>query len=530
MIRGIIKKLSQEICEKNIREGESFFNIGEVAKTPRKEFGDYSVSVTLKSIDEKEKDKVYQNIVEGIKKLNNFKKYFKEVNFVKPVFINFFLADDFLQKQVGEILKQKKEYGNLNLGKNQKINVEFISANPTGPLTLGNARGGFWGDVLANVLLKAGFKVEKVYYVNDYGNQIMTLGHSVLKDGEAKYQGDYIDWLNKEIKEKDVYMAGEKAAKLILEKLIKKTVKRMGIKFDVWIFENWLCKTGRVKKAMAILKKKDFLYEKDQALWFKSSAFGDQRDRVVIKKNDWYTYLAGDAGLHYYKFADKKFSKAINIWGADHFGDVPGLMGIVEALGHKGKLEILIHQFVTLFKGGQEFRMSKRAGIYVTMDELLDMAGLDAIRFFFLQKTANTHLNFDIDLAKEHSEKNPVFYVQYSHARICSILKKVKIQKAKGKNTIQNLKLLKHESELGLIKQLIRFPEIVEDTVKDYQVQRLPQYAYDLATNFNHFYRDCKVISENKELTIARINLILAAKIVLKNTLDLMGISSPEKM
>jgi arginyl-tRNA synthetase len=298
----------------------------------------------------------------------------------------------------------------------------------------------------------------------------------------------------------------------------------MGIKFDKWISETWLHKTNRVAKALSLLKKRNLVYEKEGAQWFKSSQFGDQRDRVIIKQDGWKTYLAGDAGLHYYKFTEKKFTKVINIWGADHYGDVPGLQAVVEALGHKGKLDILIQQFVTLFKDGKELRMSKRAGVYVTMDQLLKIVGLDVARFFFLQKSRDTHLNFDIDLAKEQSAKNPVYYIQYAYARICSILRKTTKQNG------YNLKLLKHKSEISLIKQLLRLPEMIEDTSNDYQIQRLPQYALDLAASFHQFYRSCKVISKNRDLTKARTALITATKIVLENTLNLIGVSSPEKM
>jgi arginyl-tRNA synthetase len=493
-------------------------------------FGDYASHAALQLAQRLKKNP--RELATQIKTAMEKQKpaWLEKVEIAGPGFLNFFLASAYLQKQVGEILGKKEKYGNLKIGQTQKIQIEFISANPTGPLTLGNARGGFWGDVLSRVLIKAGFKVEKAYYINDYGNQILALGHSVLKDDQAQYRGDYLDQLNQEIKGKDAYRAGEQAAKLITERLIKPTVKKMGIKFDAWISETWLHKTHRVEKALAILGKKNLLYEKDEATWFKSSSLGDQRDRVVIKKNDWYTYLAGDAGLHYYKFAEKKFAKVINIWGADHWGDGPGLLAVVSALGHPGRLEILFHQFLTLLKNGQELRMSKRAGVYVTIDELLAMVNLDTVRFFFLQKSADTHLNFDLDLAKEQSEKNPVYYVQYAHARICSILRKLKMKSEKRKITTQNLKLLNHSSELTLIKQLIRLPEAVEDTAKDYQVQRFPQYALDLATAFHRFYRDCRVISEDKNLTQARLALVLATKIVLKNTLDLMGLSAPEKM
>jgi len=389
---------------------------------------------------------------------------------------------------------------------------------------------------LANVFKKAGFKAKKAYYINDYGMQVMTLGHSVLKDDQAKYKGTYIDWLNKRIKEKDPYRAGEKAAKIIIEKIIKKTVAKMGIRFDEWVSETWLHKSERVDKALSILKKKKLVYEEGGAQWFESTAFGDQRDRVIIKQDGWKTYLAGDAGLHYYKFNEKKFVKVINIWGADHYGDIPGLQAVVQALGYKGKLDIILLQFVTLFKGGKELRMSKRAGVYVTMDELLKMVGRDVARFFFLQKSGSTHLNFDVDLAKEQSAKNPVYYIQYAYARIHSILAKSQLPStnfqsiSKSQFSKPKLKLLIHPSELALIKQLIRLPEVIEDTTKDYQVQRLPQYALDLATSLHQFYRDCRVISKDKDLTQARLALVLATKTILKNVLDLMGITAPEKM
>jgi arginyl-tRNA synthetase len=423
-------------------------------------------------------------------------------------------------------LSQGEKFGQIKIGKNKKIQVEFISANPTGPLTVGNARGGPLGDVLGNVLKKAGFKVEKAYYINDYGMQILTLGHSILKDSEAKYKGKYIDDLAKKIKNDDPYKAGEKAAELIV-KMIKKTTIKMGIKYDEWISEKKLHQSRAVEKILEFLRKKDLIYEKEGASWFKSSEFGDERDRVVVKSDGWKTYLAGDITLHQYKFKNKKFDKVIDIWGADHHGDVPGLQAGVSALGYKGKLEIILLQFVTLFEKGKEIKMSKRLGTFVTMDELIDMVGIDAVRFFFLQKSANTHLNFDLELAKEQSEKNPVYYIQYANARIYSILKKSNIKFSKSKI---NFNLISHPSELNLIKQLISFPEIIEDTVKDYQVQRIPQYALDLATAFHRFYRDCRVLSDDKKLTQTRLSLVFESKMILRNTLDLMGISAPEKM
>lgn len=506
MIRQEIIKLIQEATGRPAEEIR-------IEHPEEASLGDYATNIALQL------KKPATEIVEKLKP-----DLFEKVEVAEPGFINFFLSKEYLQKQVSEILKEGEKFGQLDFGKNKKVQVEFISANPTGPLTVGNARGGPFGDVLANVFKKAGFKVEKAYYINDYGMQILALGHSVLKDKEAQYKGDYIDYLNKRVKEKDPYKAGETAAKIIVEEMIKKTIDKMGIKYDEWFSETSLHKSGQIEEALKILEKKGLIYEKDGAKWFKSSQYGDERDRVVVKADNWKTYLVGDMAYHRYKFEKKKFDKVINLWGADHYGDVPGLRAAVEALGHKDKIDFILLQFVTIIEKGEGLKMSKRKGIYVTMDELLEAVGVDITRFFFLQKSANTHLNFDLSLAKEQSENNPIYYIQYAHARICSILKKAKSLKAKKPE------LLNHPSELKLIKQLIRLPEIIEDVARDYQVQRLPQYAIDLATVFHQFYRDCQVISENKDLSGARLSLVLATKAILENTLSLMGISAPEKM
>ncbi len=501
MTRKKIKKLIKDITGKDAKVEHPI--------DPKN--GDYSTNVAMVA-------KLDPNKIAG--KLKN-EPMFEKVTVVKPGFINFYLSKEYLQKQVGKIKIP-------NIGKNKKVQVEFISANPTGPLTVGNARGGPFGDVLANILKKAGFKVVKAYYVNDCGMQILTLGHSVLKDKEAKYKGLYIDELNKKIKQKKPYKTGQAAAKIIIEKYIKKTAAKAGIKFDQWYFESEFYKSSEVDKALKFLEKKKLLYEKEDAVWFKSSKFGDKRDRVVVKSDGANTYLAGDIALHRRKFEKEKFDKVINIWGADHAGDVLGLQACVKALGHEGKLDIVLLQFVTLLEEGVKKKMSKRLGTLVTMNELLDLVGPDVVRFFFLQKSANTHLNFDLSLAKKQSDKNPVYYIQYAHARICSILRKAKnLKKSAGAG---KFKFLEHPTELKLIKELIKFPEIVEDTARDYQVQRLPQYAMDLATAFHKFYRDCRVLTEDKKTSQARMALLLATKTILKNTLDLMGIKAPERM
>ncbi len=518
MLREEIEKLIKEVVKKE----------AELEHPTNAQFGDFSTNIALKEkinpdeIISKLKDNPLFAKVEMAGPARNASRS----DAGRPAFINFFLSRQALLDELNEILKKENDYGELDIGKKKKIQVEFISANPTGPLTVGNARGGPYGDVLANVLNKAGYQVEKAFYVNDAGMQILTLGHSVLKDKEAKYKGEYIDQLAEKIKEKDPYKAGQMAAKYIIKDHIQKTTDKLGIKYDEWIFESDLYSSGKVDQVLKKLEKKGLIDDKDKAQWFQSSKFGDERDRVVVKSDGEKTYLAGDIALHQYKFEDKKFDKVINIWGADHHGDVLGLMAGVEALGYKDKLEIILLQFVTILEKGEKKRMSKRAGVYVTMDEILDQVGPDAVRFFFLQKSNDTHLNFDINLAKEQSNKNPVFYVQYAHARISSILRKAEKEGLKPDKEAS----LKKPEELDLIRQLIKFPEIVQDIAGDYQAQRLPYYSLELANSFHKFYEKCRVIDKDKEKSQSRLALVKAVQIVLKNSLSLMGINAPERM
>ncbi|MFH1423872.1 MAG: arginine--tRNA ligase [Candidatus Nealsonbacteria bacterium] len=477
-------------------------------------FGDYTTNIALQL--KKPADEIAGKLKSAL---------FEKVEVKGPGFINFFLSKEYLRKQAGAILKEKESFGKLKIGRGQKVNVEFISANPTGPLTLGNGRGGFWGDVLANVLSAAGFEAKREYYINDTGEQIRKLGHSVIGDSEAVYQGQYIEELRKKIKGNDPEKIGLAAAKIILREMIKPTIKKMKIKFDVWFSEKTLYQKKEADKILDILKKKRLSYESEGALWFKSTQFGDDKDRVLIKAGGEETYLTSDIAYLKNKLA-RGFQKLIFFWGADHYGYVARLKAAAEALGYKKEqINIIVMQLVRLIREGKEVRMSKRTGTYVTLDELIDEVGLDVARFFFLTRSADTHLNFDLALAKTQSDKNPVYYIQYAHARICSILRKAKMLKV-GPST----SLLEHPTEMKLIRQLMRFPEVIEDTAKDYQVQRLPQYAVDLAAVFHQFYRDCHVISEDKNLTQARLSLVSATQIVLKNALSLMGVSAPEKM
>ncbi|PIR72121.1 MAG: arginine--tRNA ligase [Candidatus Nealsonbacteria bacterium CG10_big_fil_rev_8_21_14_0_10_36_24] len=504
MVREEIGKL----IEKAIKE--LGYKVSEIlVEQPRgKEYGDCATNVAM--VTGKESMRIAEMIKSRIKS-----SIIEKIEIVKPGFINFFISKEYLQKQVGEILKEKEKFGQkihpVKLSRFQRdtakggfnrVNIEFISANPTGPLTLGNGRGGFCGDVLANVFKKAGYKICREYYINDRGKQI-----EALKKGFYK---------------------GEKRTALQIQKENQKFItKKLKIKFDVWFSEKNLYKNKEVDKILNWLKKKKLAYEKDGALWFKSTEFRDDKDRVLVKADGEKTYFASDIAYLKNKF-ERGFDKLIFFWGADHYGYIARLKAAAEALGYKKEqLTVVLMQLVKLFKEGQEFKMSKRTGNYVGLEELIDEVGLDVARFFFLTRSPDSHLNFDMDLAKEQSEKNPVYYVQYAYARVSSILRKAQNN---FQFSIFNFQLLNHPSELNLIKQLIRFPEIIEDTAKDFQVQRIPQYVVQLADAFHQFYENCRVISEDKELSKARFALISATKIVLKNTLDLLGISAPEKM
>jgi len=459
---------------------------------------------------------------------------FEKIEVAKPGFLNFYLAEKSLQPVVVKINEEKENYGNLEIGKGRKIHLDFVSANPTGPVHIGNARGGPLGDTLANVFQKAGYEAYREYYVNDAGNQVEILGHSILGDEKAEYSGEYIsDIKNKieNIKDKGAKAIGEEGVKIILDGIIKPSMEKFGIKFDNYFSEKELQEGEKVDEVINILKEKGFVYEKDGAQWFKSTDFGDDKDRVVIKSDGQKTYFGSDIAYHKEKL-DRGFDKLIDIWGADHHGEVTRTKGALEVLGYKGKLEVLLTQFVRVLKDGEEMKMSKRAGTYVSVDDLIDEVGRDATRFFFLLHSADSHMNFDLDLAKEKSEKNPVYYVQYAHARISSILKKAKdLVLELSSRKLLELSSRKHLKERALILELLKFPDLVSEITESYEVHHLPRYAMDLADKFHSFYDECRVIDENNlELTVARLELVKAVKIVLAEILRLMGISAPEKM
>lgn len=518
----------------------------EISRPDNKKHGDYSTNVSFKAAKDAKKDpkEVAQKITEYLLSQN----IYKNVEAVNG-FVNIFLNKDHLYDALADILAQKGKYGQNKLFSNQKVQIEFVSANPTGPLTLGNSRGGFPGDALANVFTWCGAKVEREYYLNNAGNQITILGKSILKEagllkekGEF-YSGEYIKkWISGHKKEvekykDDPFTLGQKASSDIVKEYIKPSVEKMGIKYDVWFNESDLVKEKTVDKVLGMLAKKNLLYEKDGARWFSATKFGDEKDRVAVKKDGAYTYFAGDVAYHWNKFATRKFDKVVDIWGADHHGDVARVFGGVEALGFSEKLNIILTQFVRLVKNGKEYKISKRKGTYITVDDLISLIGgrekeaSDVARFFFLSRDFNTHMDFDLDLAREHSEKNPVYYVKYAYARIHGILDK---DKGKSKNGKADLTLLTESAELELIDQLSELPSVVQSIVmmNSYPVHNLTFYAREVASKFHTFYDKCRVVDEKEpELTKARLALVSAAKIVLQIVgEELIGIEMPEKM
>ncbi len=535
MVRQKIKNLVEKSIRK-LQRKKTFpkLNILEIQiEHPKEEtHGDYATNIALAIANQIKKNPmgIAFYLTEEIKKQKT-EKLFEKIEVVKPGFINFFLSKEFLQKQLREILKQGKSFGKLKIGKGIETQVEFISANPTGPLHIGNGRGAFFGDCLANILEKAGYKVTREYYINDarINTQIKTLGQTALGKGTA-YLNDYLRKKISNLRPKISKLKKEGEIGYLLAREIQQDIKNfieeeLKIKFDNWVSEESLYKQNKVEKILLSLKERGLVYEKDGAKWLKISKFGAPKDEVIVRKTGEPTYFLSDIAYHKDKF-DRGFKKIINIWGADHQGHIPKIKAIAQILNFKGDLEILISQIVRL-KGG--LRLSKRRGQIITLKDLIDEIGLDVARFFYLTKSLNSQMEIDLELAKEQTDKNPVYYIQYAHARICSIFRKS--QKPFNQHRVLiKFELLNHPSELTLIKQLLRFPEIVEDCAKDYQLQRIPQYALELATAFHQFYTNCKVLTENKNLTQARLTLVLATKIVLKNILDLMGISAPEKM
>ncbi len=473
------------------------------------------------------------------------------VHVAPPGFINFMLNKSWLAGQVNNILSAGASFGNSHQGKDTRIQIEFVSANPTGPLHVGNGRGAILGSALANVLTAAGYSVEQEYYVNDAGNQVNTFFRSLYaryqqvlnidvempSDG---YQGSYVTELAKEIinehgdqflkppEEESIKALGQIGLHKMLDR-IRTDLELLRVNFDVWFSELSLYNNGLYQEVMDRLRREGFITEREGATWFVSTALGDDKDNVVVRGDNSPTYFASDIAYHYDKFLRRKFDRVIDIWGADHQGHVSRMKAVVNALGIDPKrLEVILYQLVTLCRGDEIVRISKRSGDMITLREVIEEVGADACRFFFLSRSSDSQMDFDLELAKKQSQDNPVYYVQYAHARISSILRLASdkgIDYSKG-----DVSLLTSEPELALIRQMLRLEEIIEVIVQTSEPHHLTYYVQDLATIFHSFYKQCRVITEDDAVTRARLKLVEATKVVLAKSLHLMGINSPEKM
>ncbi|GEL77311.1 arginine--tRNA ligase [Tenuibacillus multivorans] len=523
-----------------------------VLETPKdKAHGDYATNMAMQlaRIAKKAPSQIAEDIVEH---LNTEKASVQKIEIAGPGFINFFIDQSSLTGVVNTILDQGEAYGTSNTGKGQRIQIEFVSANPTGTLHLGHARGAAFGDGLANVMEKAGYNIEREYYINDAGNQIDNLAQSInaryfqaigqdIDMPEDGYRGqDIIDLAQSLVDEH-----GERFAELVQEQRlsefrqyglkhlldrIEKDLENYRVPFDSWFSETSLYDKGLVDDAVQKLKDKGYVYEADGATWFKSTAFGDDKDRVLVKQDGTFTYLTPDIAYHQNKI-ERGFDELINIWGADHHGYMARMHAAIQALGYpKDILDIKIAQMVSLFENGEKVKMSKRTGKAVTMKELIEEVGIDATRYFFIMRSNDAHLDFDMDLAKSQSTENPVYYVQYAHARICSMLRQAE-EKGVDVGAAADTSLLQDEKEVDLLKRLGDYPQVIADAAEKRMPHRIPQYVFDLASDLHSFYNAVKVIDlEQPELTQARITLVKAVRVVIKDALGLIGVEAPEKM
>lgn len=551
-VKNKIKGYLKSSIEDAVSEGR--FNLNEIPpvflEVPREEnHGDFSsnVSFLLAKDAGKSPAEIACIILEYLGKRIDREPLVQKTETAGGGFINFFISSEAYYPVLIKIIEHGDGYGNSNLGNGEKILVEFVSANPTGPLHVGHARNAVVGDVLSNILKTSGFNVRKEYYLNDTGNQVEALGKSLRQrymeltgaseNEDIEYGGEYLIELAKELPEKDAggeipdtAVFRDYAVKRIRED-IQKDLEDFGITFDSWFSEKSLHDGGDIEKIIKLLDEKGCIQKNDGALWFKSKQFGDEKDRVIVKSDGSATYLAPDIAYHYNKLK-RGFSRLINVWGADHHGYIPRIKASLTALGfHSGVLDIVLIQLVKLGRGGKPVSMSTRAGNFVTMRELIDEVGSDNVRFFMLMRRSDAQLEFDLELAKKQSMENPVYYLQYAHARICSLFSYAAEKGFKlGKIDEVKVELLIEKEEISLIKVLSLYPGVVEGSAKNLEPHRLTAYLQEAASNLHNFYDRLRVVEEDEEKARPRLLLIRAAQIVLQNGLGLLGISCPDRM
>jgi len=520
-------------------------------EVPREEsFGDLSspVAMTMAKVAKKSPRKIAEDIVDRLKDSPIFEK----IEIAGPGFINFTFTGSYLFSSLRHLMKAERPFLRENVGGGKRVLVEFVSANPTGPLHIGHARGAAVGNALCNLLAESGFRVDREYYINDAGRQVRLLGLSVyaryqqltgndVPFPEDGYRGQYIDDEASALRAEkgEIYRGipfdacGTEITSwtyLRMLVLIRKDLARFGVKeFDTWISEKEIFERGEVVKAIETLKQKGFIYQHADALWFRSTDFRDDKDRVVIKSDGEYTYFASDIAYHKNKL-DRGYDTIIDIWGADHHGYIPRIESVMQAFGYDiSKFTVILVQMVNLMKHGEPFQMSKRAGTFVTLSDIMDLVGADTTKFIFLTRKADSHLDFDLDVVTATSAENPVFYVQYANARINSILVNAQEKGLEPAHDV-NLELLAEPAELGLIKKLLAYPMVLENAARSLEPHRITFYLQELAAMFHTYYHNHRVISEDTALTHARLSLCSAIRIVLADALSILGVSAPEKM
>ena len=578
-LQDLIKKCIQDLISKGILI-EMPPNV-RLDHTKDNSHGDYATNIALmlsKQAKMKPVD-LAKIIVDQLEESS----FINKIEIAGPGFINFFISDESSSSVVSEIIDQGALYGSSEIGQGKKVLLEYVSANPTGPLHVGHGRGAAYGATISNLLRAVGFKVDNEYYVNDAGRQMDILAVSIylrylslcgenLRFPDNGYQGQYIKDIAQVIYDssgeefykkldlifanvsKDGSEGGDKESHIdgLIENSksilgdsfraifqvgiesilggIKSDLSEFGVVFEKWFSEQSLIDTGLSESCISKLKESEKVYEKDGALWFKTTNYGDEKDRVVVRDNGNHTYFASDIAYHFDKF-ERGYDKIINVWGADHHGYISRVKASIDALGHSpDKLEILLVQFANLYRGGSKVQMSTRSGSFVTLEDLRKEVGNDAARFFYILRKSEQHMDFDLDLAKSKTNENPVYYIQYAHARICSVFRQANEKEMEVDHSQANLSLLTEGIEKNIIKELSRYKSVLESSAIQYEPHQLAYYLRDLSTHFHSYYNACKFIVEDKHLTQARLSLIHATRQILINGLSILGVSAPESM
>ena len=547
IIKSVIKNIKDNIISA-LEPYDIEITLDDFSLSPPKQesFGDLSSNIAL--LISKQMKENPLGVAEKIKAelLNTNIKNIDTITVTPPGFINFVIKQNFYQNNLKSIIQDKDDFGKDFKGKGKSANLEFVSANPTGPLTVGHGRNAVIGDTVSNILEWHDYKVTREYYYNDAGKQMRTLGKSVearylelleksFEFPEGGYQGDYIIEIAKEIinnngkdlKENDAQFLSN-AEKIIFGQ-IKNSLNALGIKFDIFSNEKFFYDSGAIKQLLSQLKEKGLIYEDGGATWFKATELGAKQDKVYIKSSGEPTYRLPDTAYHRDKI-NRNFDLIVDVFGADHTDTYPDVLSALKALNlNINHIKILIYQFVTLIKNGEKVKMSTRKADFITLDNLIDELGLDIVRYFFIMRSMNTHLDFDLNLAKDQSDKNPVFYLQYAYARICNIIRHGEGQNYKFSDDF-DATLLNQSSEIKLLKLMSNFPTMMETALDTLEPQIIANYLQELASSFHKFYGNCKVITEDKNISQARLGLINGTKIILSTGLSILGISAPEKM